>query len=416
MGINNKSYKDEDLVYEDVYEDIIVNGIISPDMYTTTYPNVMKHETGLLKCLTKSLYNVYENARYKYDNRDNIFVFPFLRFFDMCSFLHIQYNILTFGGSLNKKFREKKYKNVKAVYYAVESRLLYKGFLTHNMKYPIRAISRIDRLFKSNNTKLIIIGNDWTFIERAIAISGHRLGIPVIVLQHGIYNSETIKIMEFGKYSDRFWCWSDYVKDTYEKTYSPPVNFVKVVGYPHKVRNYSNKGEDRVLFISTPYCLEDSRLFDEYKKLIGLVMDCCSDLGITFVIRLHPSENSEHYLDLFNNRNFSISEQSDLWKDLCQSGLIIGDSSSVLVEAGLVQKRALQVLWNEKIQRIAKDDLYSSTIKVEYDKKSIYDAIKSNYGESSNDNNTRYCIGDSSVFEEQINSEVAKLLENVRKG
>ena len=369
------------LNYQVLFEDVNVWAKITPDYYTMTYPLTMKKACKTYKVIARTLKSKLLDIEKRLDNRKVIFIYPIGRFFRLADIIHEKYNLFTFDNVFSKEISSK-YKNVKVLSNNIIQKGIFKSFTTHKMRYAQKAFERTKKIFIHNKVQLIILGNDWTFFERLCALVGKHLKIPVVTLQHGIYHKDTIKIMEFGKYSDQFWCWSDYVKKNHELIYGEKNGFIKIVGYPHELpSDFCFIQKDKVLFIGTPYLNENKSLCFDYENMIEKVIEACDELNLKFIFRPHPGENREYYVNRFNNfKNFILSSEPSLSKDVISSGIVIGDTSSALLEANLLHRRAIQVVWSDKLGIDLYDELYDSFIKAENSKESIREAIKQNIG------------------------------------
>ncbi len=112
-------------------------------------------------------------------------------------------------------------------------RLVYKYIDEKNAKYLYNLINSIEIDMVNMRPNFIILGNDCLPIERALILVCKKLGIPTIVIQHGIY------CLEFpssdGKVADYILAWGKYLKDFYIKNSFRKPDDVYILGYPYKI-------------------------------------------------------------------------------------------------------------------------------------------------------------------------------------
>lgn len=416
--MSNNKYKDRTkieydikITFENFYKEIVdAEKKAGSENYDLRYCESMERELRFHRVVIKKIVNAAVNAFVRLDSRSTVFVWPFARFTDVFKTLAKDYNLLTFHSVLDSAFRHKGYDNAKSLYSIDVDRLIYKGLRLKNIEYTKQAIAILCSYFKSNHVRMIIVGNDWTFFERAIVLAGRSMHIPVVVLQHGLYLKSGLSLIHMGKYADYFWCWSAYTKDCYMELYHMADDFISVIGYPYEVKNKPIENSRRVLFAGTPYSYINHNLMDEYIELIKIIIQACKDLNLHFSLRLHPGEDRAVYANYFENMNeVNISSVTNLEDDVLNSGIVIGDNTSVLLQAICMNRPAIQILWNKEIQQVSKDVAYKSTIKVNYNIDDIKSAINNNIG-NYNEVNLKYELGELGVFKENILRETKKIL------
>lgn len=403
-----KKTKLADVEFSDIYA--LCESILQLHPKTTffqeTYPERMKEESRLREWIPRNILNFLEDRRNIYEkDKSNIFIYPFGRFKNLGQIVKDKYNILTFGNFFDRGGIE----NLKCHYDINVSQLLYRGFRDNDVNQAKMAVRYICRLFQRNSIRLAIIGNDTTFKERAIAIACHEIGIPVVALQHGLYTRESIRKEPIGRYSNAFWCWSRFIKEEYEKCHPTMKGFVRVVGYPHKMVDRNISTPDTVLFACVAYKEFESIVVDPYMEMIKTVYMACADLRLKLRLRLHPGECKELYERYLGNRQgLSISRETDLMNDIADSALVMGDVSSVLLEAGLAHRKAISIIWNDKVKEMVKDPAYLTVVKVENRLEDIIKSIEDNIGVYDNNGLVDYYAGERDVFKERVIFEISK--------
>lgn len=410
-GEFGKCVKLDNMQYNDIYYIHNAGKKINPDInfYEKKYPERIKEITRASKVFTKVILNAIEDVRFKYDDKFNILVYPFGRFKHICHVVEDYYNILTFGNFFDRDG----IKNLKCHYDIKVSKLLYKGFSKKDVNFAIDAVRYLCNVFHKNGIKLAIIGNDTTFKERAIVVACHELGIPVVVMQHGLFTQTDIRLIPPGKFADAFWCWSKFIKDEYDSCHNVSPDFVRLLGYPHRINDCNISHSKTVLFASTPYFEVYDTVFLDYINIIKTVYKACESLGLKMVLRLHPGEERRIYIQHIKHmENLTFSETPDLMEELSKCDLVIGDMSTVLLEAGLAYRKAIQILWNKRIMEIAEDPVFTPVVKVENDFDSIVSAISSNIGIYDKSPLVDYYAGEREGFDNRLLKEISKWVEN----
>ncbi len=349
----------------DIYEDVeILKKLGYPDYYTKSYPKLMKKCDRLLLCKYKDMMNWYFS--WGGENKSTVFFWPPERFKYLINLLACKYNILTSNGiKLNKREYSK---NVVCYYMHRIDLLLWKGYLKNDLRLTQTAINMLIDLFKKFNVKAVILGNDRLFFERAVCMAAHEYGVKVAIIQHGVYIGDDLKANEIGVCSDEFWTWSQYICDSYKKAYGNGKTKVKVLGYPHKVLQDEiiNKDEKKVLFIGTCYEKLNEYKYEKYKKFVRVICHTFVDLGYKFYYRPHPRETLRVVKKTYNLTGFYVSTEKDLQKDLVSANIVVGDISSVLVEAGFLDKQIIQIIWDDFSEYAASKLDYSNTNKISF--------------------------------------------------
>lgn len=364
----------------DVYEDeIILAEFGYCDYYKHTYIDKMKQ-----RCTYENLQICKENnekVRYEQNNiQDGVFLLNYGRFSYFRDLIIQKYDIVAFGN-----YRQ--YNEFKSTYYGHHNiRLydstdiefnLYKGYIEHDVQHALVAIEIIQKLLVENNVRLIMIGNDRLFIERALAIAGKKLNIPVVVLQHGVYDPKLLSKNKMAIYADEFWVWSKCIKEEYCRNFLVEEKDIKVMGYPYKHCLTKKDDGNTILFLGQPYYEYNRQEADIFNKIIKNVANICLKHNIHFIYRMHPSEDKNYIDSVFSDiSNFAISDIKDLYEDFSRATVVIGDISSAIIEAGIVNKCVIQIVWNNDIyERLNEQGEFSFTTKVKNEFEDIENAI-----------------------------------------
>lgn len=349
--------------YSDVYEDVeILKSFGNDKFYNGPYQDGVLSNKGIKKHL-KNLLNVFEDITAKFDKKHSVLFYPYNRFEWVVEILSKRYNVLSITYGLYNEWN----KRVKFFFPNQIEEKLYFGWIKHDMSYTFEAFDMIRQLVEKNNIKLFILGNDRLFIERALCIVARQMGIKVAIIQHGIYISADLCKNKIGFYADEFWTWSAEIAEKYNEMTEGKYALAKVLGYPYDTNNVLKlNAHNKALFIGEYYEKLNEKKAKKFSRIVKQICNACNDLNIDFYYRPHPAEDINAVKAKYGGlEGFHISKNKVLKEDILTSRLIIGDISSVLLEAGLYNRRVIQIIWDEDSRRISQMPIYENTIKLD---------------------------------------------------
>ena len=355
----------------DIYEDVKINESLGrTDYYQKKYPIIAQNNNTALKYMIKTLLNALNLIllmRSKEKHRIAIWENKFQRIIDEQS---DSFKFIVFTNSL-AKYKELKKNNDIVFFCHTWIRWIDKGFLENNLTYTNHGIKSLAIFLKHIKVSAIILGNDKLFIEKTFQSAGRVNNIPVIVIQHGIYNKDSFEKLKTSDSVEYFWTWSEYIKKIYMDTFHNSAD-VRVIGYPFRF-NINPIINNRVLFIGNHYLDYNHEEGVQYIKIAKIVKEICEEEHLSFSYRPHPSEsiNSE-----YGDIQQTISNEASLFEDIANSKIIIGDVSSCMIEAALMRRCVIQIVWSERSQILLSDPLYSFSEKTSSSKSDIKAAIK----------------------------------------
>ncbi len=362
--------------FDNLFQDSVIFSSIGRNYYSETYPEVVRERDGKKSGFVKKILNLTSEVKsaFRCGKTGVLLLEPM--FESLFRGLDSSYQIYLLHDS-GKFYKDYKKSGYIQFFYRDWQKAIDKSFLSHDMSYANRAASDVQAFYRKKNIKAVVMGNDKRFIERLMLISAQEMGIPDIVIQHGIYSDA----WSFGKLltadtADHFWTWSEYTRSCYLNRFNKNPDRVKVIGYPFCLPENLSNGKS-VLFIGNQYKV-DKHEKEEHLKIANTVLRICNELNISYIYRPHPGETIDgSYGDLASH----ISCHTDLIDDLSESKLVVGDISTALVEAGLCGLNVVQVIWNDNSRNALSDPIYGFTKKVsnDYDemKKAIADLISS---------------------------------------
>lgn len=360
--------------YEDIFQDSFVFRAIGQGRYyDETYPKLVNERNAKPTRFIKYALNLYQASRRRGKKKGNI-LFLEHKFDLIMQELSEDYNIFLLHDSINI-YRTYIQRNYYQHFYRTWQKLLDKSFLTHDMQYADIARERIQRFLTEKNIDIVFTGNDKRFMEKLLLCAAKNVGIPGIVIQHGIYTDEwSFKKLRTADTADYFWTWSQYTRDCYINRFNKNPENVRVIGYPFELLSESFHGDQAVLFIGNSYKLTNYVEGMSYIQIAKRVLDVCNALDIKFNYRSHPTEKID---ETYGTIKDHITRGNSLLEDLASNSIIVGDVSSIMIEASLCKRKVVQIVWNDRSRDAANDPMYNFTVKATNDYDSIKDAISS---------------------------------------
>ena len=356
-----------ELTYEKFYEDYFINKRIGREkFYNDNYPSIIERNLDLKKVLIKDFLNALSINRLKKE-KPNVIIWG-SKFEQLMNEQSEYFNFYLITNSINEYRHFRKNKNCIIHFSHKWQALIDQGYKSKDLTYTQKAIDEVEKYIKENNIRLVVLGNDKLFIEKLLQYAAKQAGIETVIIQHGIYNIDSFKVLDTSNTADHFLTWSKYVKETYQSYFENLNNDVRVIGYPLEIRKLKQPEKPCVLFLGNQYSNFNKDEGDGYLSIAKIVHSICEEKGINFIYRRHPSEIiNEDYNDI----KAFISANKNLMDDLQRATIIVGDVSSVMLEAALVDRHVIQIIWSERSRVGQKDPMYSFTEKTD----NSYDGI-----------------------------------------
>lgn len=211
------------------------------------------------------------------------------------------------------------------------------------------SISAIATKLTNTNIRVIFMAEDQSYENQILCIAAQKVSIPTYVFLHGYPSGEYIGVLPIR--AKRLLIWNEHQAHTLDRIFlGGQFNYstkYDVFGYPRFDQKYINKKkqelnnkESYITFVSQPF-EEVGQYIDRdsiYSKLQVLKRK-----GFNILVRLHPKEkNNTNKINEILSYDFKIS-QSELILDLLKSEWVIGFNSSVIYEAHIISKNAIQI-------------------------------------------------------------------------
>ena len=311
--------------------------------------------------LLKTILNSIENVLFPLDkDAPNILMIDYI-FKRIIKQQEKNYNFFIICNSIHQMKKEYRYReNFRNHFPHKWETLINKSFFSKNMYCAHKAIELIKQYITKNNIRIVIIGNDKLFLEKAVIFAARECKVPVVIMQHGVYNKDSFEKLHSAYTCDYFWAWSDYTKDIYLDVYNKENNSVKVIGYPFEIVRGRPQKKRTVLFLGNYYANVNKIEGERYLNIAKMVYDICIKKEYIFTYRPHPSEIID---DSYGILLKSIRKGVPLAEDLKYNEIVIGDISSVMLEAGLIGRKVIQIIWSDRSKIGFTDPIYSFTLK-----------------------------------------------------
>lgn len=263
------------------------------------------------------------------------------------------YNIISIGGVARANLMELWKKGIHSITYRTWHRKMAEGFIQDDWDKVDREIAQIERLFKRNKVKFLIVTDLYPVIQRAVCLAAKNLNIPIAYYEHtSIINLKVdTQMCEFYReqaknFTDFFWYWSEKnSKEIIGRNIATEENST-IIGYPYKVNRLDIEKKKSVLCVGDGE-VNHSENPEVFYQIIEKIAAYCAANGIEFVYRPHFKEK-KHFYEPLVERGMKLSTKS-LPEDLEGNFIILGGKTSVMMEAGLYDDVAFQLLWDKKL-------------------------------------------------------------------
>ncbi len=216
---------------------------------------------------------------------------------------------------------------------------LYSGIINSDENLLYKNLEELKNVFIRLNPDVIVMHDDALPDSRAIIWVSKELGIPTVEIQHGIYCTNTIPS---GKHSDYLFVWGEYFKNLFIKNKIRNNKSIRILGYPHEIRNKKFHNSNFIYYLGQNYENYDKSIINIKKETILTLNSICDELGFKFVYRAHPSENIKFLKNQLPNIRFTHYNER-LLESFDKANIFISFNSTSLVEAALKSKLCIQL-------------------------------------------------------------------------
>jgi len=198
--------------------------------------------------------------------------------------------------------------------------------------------------FSSFNAKVLVFRSDNTFPERALVLAARAVGIPTVVIQHGliVLDEKSQNPDLDGLYADKMMVWGDDFRDFYVDIGRKLKSDISVLGSTYLPQEKRKIEDVTVCFLGQPHEKfhrnAEKQKIDSILRLIGV----CRKLDVQLHYRPHPRENIEKFARL--NIDMTVLSSAEPLTDLLsRTTIVLSWASTALMEASLSQCVAAQV-------------------------------------------------------------------------
>jgi len=226
---------------------------------------------------------------------------------------------------------------------SIKKKLEY--FWVKRFKWSIRNVEILKEIMKDKNVNIILVWDDSLEFNRTLVVVGKHLGIPSIMVQHGIWAGD----LRIGKkiYVDRVALWGGRIKN---RLIERRVNASQLIvtgnpGYDKIISMRNNQAiyENNFIVFATQMIEDYSSLnVDTNEEIIDALYSTIRKIpGTRLVIKVHPGEKIRSYQKLTKNKkyqNVGIIRKMDIFELLEKCSILITYNSTVALEAIILNK------------------------------------------------------------------------------
>jgi hypothetical protein len=209
----------------------------------------------------------------------------------------------------------------------------------------------IEKYLARNNFTSFIYDTPTT-INNLLAYYFRKQGKKVIYLQHGIYQLSNYKIDAATKsLATGYVVWGEAFKQLFiDNGIHKSIIRVGCINKPVKPAASIVKSKT-VCFFGLPLTKFNDEVCEEMLESISKVNSACEEYGYRLIYKPHPMENVEDTKQRFKTANIQVpilSQKLTMHSTLNAHNMFVGFYSTTLIEAGIQNKKALQILMHSK--------------------------------------------------------------------
>ncbi len=232
-----------------------------------------------------------------------------------------------------------------------------------NITYLYRLIKEIANKLRASKPDYIVLWNDITPIERAIILVSKKLGIAILEIQHGAYDSFNF---ETGKVADYVLVWGGHSKKLCIDRWKRKPEDIYILGYPYVIKKDQETKAPIAIgawsstqVLSTlvknqrnryVVCYLGQNLEIYSKDFFSLKLETahnidaiCKKLGLEFIYRPHPGDDRELLKKNLPDIQFTDIKEG-IEETFQRADIFISFNSTALIEVAMRSKVALQLL------------------------------------------------------------------------
>jgi hypothetical protein len=225
-----------------------------------------------------------------------------------------------------------------------------KYFWTKRFKWGIKNIEIIKQMMREHNVKATLVWHDFLEPGRTMVSVSNQLNVSSILIQDGIYAGR-IGVSE-RLYADKVAVWGQATKDRLIKRGNLKSK-IFVTGNPayDKLINMVTKPKESkekiIVFATQMIDYYSTIITDTNEEIIDSLYFAIKRIPNTkLLIKVHPGEKVKKYKDLIRNKNYKniqVIKKVDLFDILKKCSVLVTHSSTVALEAMIVNKPVIIV-------------------------------------------------------------------------
>lgn len=213
-----------------------------------------------------------------------------------------------------------------------------------NIKYLHELVEKIENKLKMLMPDYIVLCMDMLPLERAIVLAAKKMGIPTIVVQHGMLSPSSC-MLDFNV-ADYILVWGEYFKDLCQKQCLRKSDDIYVMGYSYNIKKNKkiSKKKYKVCYLGQDFERYNKDILPLKLETINQLSKICAKLGLDFIYRPHPRREDQKIIG-DSLLGIQITPKGEtLEQTFNKADIFIGFSSTALIEATMRSKVSIQLM------------------------------------------------------------------------
>jgi hypothetical protein len=210
-----------------------------------------------------------------------------------------------------------------------------------------KVISGFQNRFERLQVKTLILWNDVMFAERCMILAARALGIPSLLVQHGVYMTHQADARIIGgNWTDHVLTWGEYFSDMFIDSGITTRDKVKLLGYPRQFNPLPQReipAVPTVCVLGQDWELYGGDLETGKRRFTQNLIEASNAVGVPLVYRPHPGESRAWIQQHFPQVNLTPAGET-LNKAFVIYDIFISLTSTALIEAGMQGRIALELI------------------------------------------------------------------------
>jgi hypothetical protein len=210
-----------------------------------------------------------------------------------------------------------------------------------------KVISGFQNRFEKLQIKTLILWNDVMFAERCMILAARALGIPSLLVQHGVYMTHQADARIIGgNWADYVLTWGEFFSDMFVNSGITTRDKIKLLGYPRAFNPlpYRESPESPIVcLLGQDWELYGTDLEKGKRRFTQTVIDASKAVGLPVVYRPHPGESRAWIQAHFPQMTMTLVGET-LHEAFEKYDVFVSLTSTALLEASLHNRIALEII------------------------------------------------------------------------